>query len=405
MPIRTVILSGGTEVVNAHGTDLGAQISGGTQVVSGVASGATVFSGAQLVRAGGTASDTAVSGGSAVVSAGGTALDVTIGNAGTVLILSGGVGVAQSGGTLANSGSLINSGTINVADGGTLALYAPVVSNKGTINLQGVGGGAGGTLLLDPVGGQVVLSGGGKIALSSSGNNFFSVGTTTTLTNLDNTIVGAGNLGDGSTPLILVNGGTINANSANALTINVPEPITNSGIMEATGTGGLFISTNNELDNTGGKVEAIGTRATTILNVFSMPKRWPHLRFGRQRSRRAEQHGGLRRVVEDDRCRCQHRHIGRHPERRHHFCRLAGHAGRRQQQYAAALWQHRQRGHNTGQRRHWLQLPGCWRDDPERRRHDCAYAQQRRQWHRRDRQRRRAHQRQQPDPLSSYTHL
>jgi hypothetical protein len=77
-----------------------------------------------------------------------------------------------------------------------------------------------------------VLSGGGKIALSSSGNNFFSVGTTTTLTNLDNTIVGAGNLGDGSTPLILVNGGTINANSANALTINVPEPITNSGIME-----------------------------------------------------------------------------------------------------------------------------------------------------------------------------
>ena len=48
-------------------------------------------------------------------------------------------------------------------------------------------------------------SGGGKIALSSSGNNFFSVGTTTTLTNLDNTIVGAGNLGDGSTPLILVN--------------------------------------------------------------------------------------------------------------------------------------------------------------------------------------------------------
>ena len=51
----------------------------------------------------------------------------------------------------------------------------------------------------------------------------------------------------------------------------MPEPITNSGIMEATGTGGLFISTNKELDNTGGKVEAIGTRATTILNVFNMP--------------------------------------------------------------------------------------------------------------------------------------
>jgi filamentous hemagglutinin len=91
------------------------------------------------------------------------------------------------------------------------------------------------------------------------------------VTNLDNTIVGAGSMGDGSTPLILINGGTINANTANALVIDVPEPITNSGIMEATGTGGLFISTNNGLNNNGGKIEAIGTRATVVVDAFTMP--------------------------------------------------------------------------------------------------------------------------------------
>ena len=237
----TVILSGGTEVVSAHGSDLGAQISGGTQVVFGVASGATVFSGAQLVRAGGTASDTAVSGGSAIVSAGGSAVDMTIASGATAVILSGASARRKAAARSRIRGSLINSGTIYVVDGGTLAVDAAVVSNKGTINLQGVDGGAGATLLLDPAGGQVVLSGGGKIALSSSGNNFFSVGTTVTLTNRDNTIAGAGRIGDGNSPLILINGGTINANTGNALTIDVPEPIVNSGIMEATNSGGLYL--------------------------------------------------------------------------------------------------------------------------------------------------------------------
>ena len=106
-----------------------------------------------------------------------------------------------------------------------------VVSNKGTINFQGVDGGAGATLLLDPAGGQVVLSGGGKIALSSSGNNFFSVGTTVTLTNLDNTIVGAGSIGDGSTRADPGQRRHHQCELRNALTIDVPEPINNSGIL------------------------------------------------------------------------------------------------------------------------------------------------------------------------------
>jgi autotransporter passenger strand-loop-strand repeat protein len=46
---------GGFAIVEAGGTDFGAQISGGEQDVFGLASGATVFTGSQVVKAGGTA--------------------------------------------------------------------------------------------------------------------------------------------------------------------------------------------------------------------------------------------------------------------------------------------------------------------------------------------------------------
>ena len=270
------ILKGGSGIVSSGGVDLGVVMnSGGTEIVSagGIASDTAVSSGGvQIVASGGdrrsdghlqrrhrdrerprhrswranlrrhanrlrrrerrdrvqrraarsgggTASDTFVSGGSAIVCAGGTAIDMTIDSGATALILSAGFGAVQSGGTFADSGSLINSGTINILAGGTLALDARIVSNNGTINLQGADGGAGATLLLDPDGGAGRALRWRQDRLSSSGNNFFGVGTTVTLTNIDNTIAGAGSIGDGNAPLILINGGTINANTGNALTI------------------------------------------------------------------------------------------------------------------------------------------------------------------------------------------
>ena len=60
----TVVSSGGTEIVSAGGTDDGARsVSGGTQLDYGLASGATVFTGSQVVESGGTASGTILSGG------------------------------------------------------------------------------------------------------------------------------------------------------------------------------------------------------------------------------------------------------------------------------------------------------------------------------------------------------
>src|SRR5262245_39390426 len=79
----TTISSGGSEIVSGGGTDLGALISGGVQDVFGLASGATVFTGSQVVESGGTASNTTVSsGGTGEVVSAGTALD-TILNGGT----------------------------------------------------------------------------------------------------------------------------------------------------------------------------------------------------------------------------------------------------------------------------------------------------------------------------------
>jgi large repetitive protein len=68
------------------------------------------------------------------------------------------------------------------------------------------------------------------------------------LTNVDNTISGAGRLGAGE--LNLVNGGTINANGTSALVIDTgSNTVTNNGVLEATGTGGLIV--NSAVANSG----------------------------------------------------------------------------------------------------------------------------------------------------------
>src|SRR6185295_8197551 len=61
------------------------------------------------------------------------------------------------------------------------------------------------------------------------------------LTNTDNTISGAGHIGEG--PLTLVNDGTIIATGSNALLIDTGANIVvNAGTLEATGSGGLDIA-------------------------------------------------------------------------------------------------------------------------------------------------------------------
>ncbi len=171
----------------------------------------------------------------------------------------GGLLEASNAGTLvidSEGGVISNIGTIAAQNGGAVQLEAVTVDNAGAIELNSTG--AVSTL---EIGGSVTLEGGGTVTLSDSSENFIvSDGSTALLTNVDNTISGAGTIGDSADALFtLVNeqSGVIDATGTNALVIDNDSPATgnyavneivNSGTIEATGTGGLTIE-NTTIDN------------------------------------------------------------------------------------------------------------------------------------------------------------
>ena len=133
-----------------------------------------------------------------------------------------------------------NSGDMTVSDGAVLPLGG-TIDNTGTIALNSTGD----QTELQIVGDGVALQGGGQVILSDGSENVI-VGTNaaTTLTNVDNTISGAGQIGTGDGSLTLVNetAGTIDANiSGETLTINTGNAMTNTGTLEASNGGTLLI--------------------------------------------------------------------------------------------------------------------------------------------------------------------
>jgi hypothetical protein len=129
-----------------------------------------------------------------------------------------------------------NAGSIVIGDGATLPLSG-MVNNTGIIALNSTGD----ETDLQLIQHGITLQGGGQVILSDSSQNVIS-GTdpSVTLTNIDNTISGAGHLGNGQ--LTLINDGTIVATGTHALVIDTgANLITNSGTLQSTGTGGLVI--------------------------------------------------------------------------------------------------------------------------------------------------------------------
>ena len=149
--------------------------------------------------------------------------------------------------------TVINAGSIVLVDNSQLTLGG-LVHNTGTIALNAIAGaGTPDTVLQILDTDAVTLQGSGFVTLTDSlGNAIFSDGNPVTLTNIDNTISGAGLIGDSD--LTLVNGGLINANGKiNALTLDTgSNTISNTGTIELTGTGGLNID--SDVDNTGGVI-------------------------------------------------------------------------------------------------------------------------------------------------------
>ncbi|MBR1245105.1 adhesin, partial [Bradyrhizobium sp. AUGA SZCCT0274] len=137
-----------------------------------------------------------------------------------------------------------NAGNMVIGDGAIMPLSG-IIENTGTIELNSTGA----ETDLQLIQHGIKLEGHGQVILSDSTENVIT-GTVSgvTLTNVDNTISGAGQLGAGQ--MILINEGMIIATGSNSLEIDTgANTIVNSGTLEATGSGGLVIDSN--LDNSG----------------------------------------------------------------------------------------------------------------------------------------------------------
>jgi hypothetical protein len=152
-----------------------------------------------------------------------------------------------------------NAGAMTIGNGAMLPLDG-TVNNTGTISLNSTGD----ETDLQLIEHGITLQGGGQVALSDNSENVIT-GTApdVTLTNADNTISGAGQLGAGR--MSLINEGTIDATGTNPLVIDTgTNAVQNSGTLEATGTGGLQI--HSDVVNSG-LISANGGNVTVEGNV------------------------------------------------------------------------------------------------------------------------------------------
>nr|WP_256593482.1 VCBS domain-containing protein [Pseudomonas sp. 09C 129] len=137
-----------------------------------------------------------------------------------------------------------NTGTLTIADGAIMP-FGGSLDNSGTIEL----GSAGNETRLEILFRGATLTGGGQVLLSDNAQNvIFGGSADTVLTNVDNRISGAGQLGAGQ--MILANAGLILASGLNSLVLDTgTHTITNSGVLESTGTGGMTVA--STVENTG----------------------------------------------------------------------------------------------------------------------------------------------------------
>jgi hypothetical protein len=182
---------------------------------------------------------------------------------GNLRISGGGQIVTADRGSLLDSASatINNQGAVSVANNTSINLQG-TLNNTGSINLQS----AGNLTELKITASNATLSGGGTVVLSDNSQNYvYGAAASTVLTNANNTISGAGQLGNGQLTLVNQAAGVINGNASNTLVINTgANLVTNAGLIEATASGGLTL--NGALTNTG-TVTANGGKVTITGNV------------------------------------------------------------------------------------------------------------------------------------------
>jgi len=315
--LDTTILQGGTATISSGGTEVSATTSVGgvldllhAGVVSGdiitnsgtlkaTASGATVVGGeidnTGEVAALGTSASLVLSGASVVIPeqiivivSGGTGGSSSSGgtgpeNPGLVVASGGGAHVdldnseiidqilTTSGGnamidTLAGTQNelavdTLTSGTIVKVNNFSELTLKSVISNSGTISV-----GATSAFTYLDIYGHVTLTGGGKVQLSPSGNSYIEPTTANdTLTNVNNTIAGAGYLDDGNPNLTFINSGTVDATGALTLATGSTSA-SNAGVLEATGSGTLKLVGETVSNSPTGIIVASGAHAKVVLD-------------------------------------------------------------------------------------------------------------------------------------------
>jgi hypothetical protein len=218
--------------------------------------------------------------------AGGLTIQSTTVNSGTAGTISAAAGIVSlqsatlQGGTLLSSGggsfavisyatldgtahTVINKGDVELNDNTTLTLLG-TITNNGTIGLDSNYHNTD-LIIGSPT---LTLTGGGQIVLGNyPDNRLYGAAGTDTLVNVNNTISGAGQLGAGQLTLINDAAGIIDANDSNTLTLSSNgSTVTNLGLIEATGTGGLSIQT--AVNSTGGTI--LAANADVYLNGATM---------------------------------------------------------------------------------------------------------------------------------------
>ena len=189
------------------------------------------------------------------------------------------------------AGVTIVGGTLNTASSGVIEDTSgdPTLSgvtNKGTYAVQNAEGTQltgtftnQGTVQMNSVGnttelqanGAVTLTGGGTIVMSDNVNNYLLQSVSgSSMTNVNNTISGSGNIGNGAMAFTNDAGGTVDALSSSGHTLTIQTgaaAATNLGLMEA-GSGGELVldgTIANTNGTTNGTIEALNG-GTVLLN-------------------------------------------------------------------------------------------------------------------------------------------
>jgi hypothetical protein len=148
--------------------------------------------------------------------------------------------------------SVDNGGNIEIRESSTLVFGSSnIVQNSGIIALN-AGGGLSSRLSLD---GTVTLEGKGKLTLTDSSKNLIEGGLSAQLNNINNTIRGAGTIGDVNTALL--NESVIDGTGKNPLVIAASaSTVQNTGTIESSSTGGVEFLGVSVLNGSSGVVEA-----------------------------------------------------------------------------------------------------------------------------------------------------